>query len=107
MWVDPDVVAGGVDLLAGSLRELEIPAAPRYIQKPAFATRVFAEQNTFGTSRWPFTLASDAAIDYSPDRFAGTYLGLDRVLVLPFNEGFTEEHIDFIGRGIRQVLGRQ
>jgi dTDP-4-amino-4,6-dideoxygalactose transaminase len=104
VWVDPDLVPGGVDHLAGALRELEIPAAPRYIQKPAFETQVFAEQNTFGTSRWPFTLAAPEAVDYSADRFPNTYRGLDRVLVLPFNERFTEEHIDFIADGFHRAL---
>jgi dTDP-4-amino-4,6-dideoxygalactose transaminase len=104
VWVDPDIVPGGVDYLAGALRELEIPAAPRYIQKPAFETRVFSEQNTFGTSHWPFTLAAPTALDYSADRFPHTYRSLDRVLVLPFNEGFIEEHIDFIGDGFHRAL---
>ena len=104
VWVDPAVVDGGVDYLAAALRDLDIPAAPRYIQKPAFETQVFAEQNTFGTSRWPFSLAADEAVDYSAERFAGTYAGLDRVLVLPFNEGFTEAHVDFIAAGIRDAL---
>ena len=44
-----------------SCKFYDIAAAPRYIQKPAFRCRVFAEQVTFGTSRWPFTLASPEA----------------------------------------------
>ena len=56
----------------GALRELDIPAAPRYIQKPAFETQVFSEQNTFGTSHWPFSLAaSDEALDYSAGPLPG------------------------------------
>lgn len=105
VWVDPEIVEGGVDFLAGALRELDIPAGPRYIQKPAFETQVFSEQNTFGTSHWPFTVAAPEALDYAADRFPNTYRGLDRVLVLPFNEGFTEDHIDFIADGFHQALG--
>ena len=104
LWVDPDVIEGGVDYLSKALRDLDIPAAPRYIQKPAFETQVFSEQNTFGTGHWPFSLASEEAIDYSAGRFPGTYAGLDRVLVLPFNEGFTEAHVDYIAAGIRGAL---
>lgn len=104
LWVDPAVIEGGVDFLAGRLRKLDIPAAPRYIQKPAFETQVFVEQNTFGTSRWPFTLADPAAVDYSPDRFPGTYAGLNRVLVLPFNEGFGPSAVDFVATGVRTAL---
>lgn len=104
VWVDPEVIDGGVDAVAAALRELDIPAAPRYIQKPAFETQVFAEQVTFGTSNWPFTLAQPEAVDYSPVRFPNTYTGLDRVLVLPFNEGFTEQDVDFIASGIRSAV---
>jgi dTDP-4-amino-4,6-dideoxygalactose transaminase len=102
--VDPDVIEGGVDYLGSALREMDIPAAPRYIQKPAFETEVFADQNTFGTSSWPFNLATAEAVDYSPGRFPGTHAGLDRVLVLPFNEGFGESHVDYIADGIRRAL---
>ncbi|MBT8202191.1 MAG: DegT/DnrJ/EryC1/StrS family aminotransferase [Acidimicrobiia bacterium] len=104
IWVDPAVVDGGVDYLARALREVDIPAAPRYIQKPAFETQVFAEQNTFGSSRWPFTLADPEAVDYSPSRYPGAYQGLDQVLVLPFNEQFTAEHVDVIAGEIRAAL---
>lgn len=104
VWVDPTIVSGGVDAVAAALRDLDIPAAPRYIQKPAFATEVFADQNTLGSSRWPFTLADPAAVDYSPHRFPNTFTGLDQVLVLPFNEGFTEADIDFIAAGIRAAV---
>jgi dTDP-4-amino-4,6-dideoxygalactose transaminase len=104
VWVDPGVIPGGVDAVASRLRELDIPAAPRYIQKPAFETQVFADQNTFGSSRWPFPLAAPAAIDYASERFPGTYRGLDRVLVLPFNEAFREEHVDFVAASLRTAL---
>ncbi|NNF88378.1 MAG: DegT/DnrJ/EryC1/StrS family aminotransferase [Acidimicrobiia bacterium] len=107
LWVDPAAIEGGVDYLAGALRELDIPAAPRYIQKPAFETEVFRDQNTFGSSAWPFTLAAPEAVDYSPARFPGTYAGLDRVLVLPFNEGFTESHVDYIADGFRKAVEAQ
>lgn len=104
VWVDPEQLPGGATALAGALRELQIPAAPRYIQKPAFATEVIAAQRTFGSSRWPFTLAEPSAVDYSPDRFPGAYEGLDRVVVLPFNERFTGEHVDFIAAGVQQAV---
>ena len=48
-----------------ALRFGDIAAAPRYIQKPAFRCKVFADQGTFGTSRWPFTLARPEAVDYA------------------------------------------
>ncbi len=99
--VDPEVIPGGSVGLAVELRLDGVQSAPRYIQKPAFATRVFTEQRTFGSSRWPFTLARPDAVDYDPSRFPGTFAGLERVLVLPWNERYSTAHaqavVDAIG----------
>jgi hypothetical protein len=62
---DSAVIPGGPRALAAELKLGGIASAPRYIQKPAFACRVFTEQRTFGESRWPFTLARPEAVDYS------------------------------------------
>jgi perosamine synthetase len=61
---------------------------------------VIAEQRTFGDSRWPFTLASPEAVDYADERFPGTWAALARVLVLPFNERFTDVHVDHLAEAI-------
>jgi hypothetical protein len=57
---------------------------------------VIRDQRTFGTSRWPFSLAQAEAVDYSPARFPRTLRALDRILVLPWNERYTEEHVDYL-----------
>jgi dTDP-4-amino-4,6-dideoxygalactose transaminase len=103
--VDPEVVPGGPGALAQALRFYDIAAAPRYIQKPAFHCKVIAEQVTFGTSRWPFTLARPEAVDYAAEKFPGTYAGLEHALVLPWNERMTDEHIDFLATSIREAVG--
>ncbi len=99
------VVPGGPGALAQALRFYDIAAAPRYIQKPAFHCKVIAEQVTFGTSRWPFTLARPEAVDYAAEKFPGTYAGLEHALVLPWNERMTDEHIDFLATSIREAVG--
>ena len=91
------MIPGGPPALAAELRLGGIASAPRYIQKPAFACRVFTEQRTFGDSRWPFTLARPEALDYSPERFPGTFAFLDRVLVLPWNERYEAHHVELLG----------
>ncbi len=96
LLVDASIVAGGPRAIATRLAELGVASAPRYIQKPAFECRVIRDQQTFGSSRWPFTLARPDAVDYSSDRFAGTYSFLERVLVLPWNERYDEEHVDAV-----------
>jgi dTDP-4-amino-4,6-dideoxygalactose transaminase len=102
--VDESRVPGGVTAVAASLREREIFTAPRYIQKPAFACEVIRDQRTFGKSSWPFTLARKEAVDYDPKRFPGTYEALERVLVVPWNDRFTNEDVDYIADGIRMAV---
>ena len=36
--------------------------------------------------------------------FTGTYAGLESVLVLPWNERYTDEHIDYIADSIREAV---
>jgi dTDP-4-amino-4,6-dideoxygalactose transaminase len=104
--VDERVIEGGSPGLGGFLRERGIACAPRYVQKPAFRCRVFAEQRTFGDSRWPFTLARREAVDYAPDRFPGTFAGLRDILVLPWNEKYGAEHVDWVASAVRDGVER-
>lgn len=102
LLVDPTIIPGGTVALAKALKERGIASAPRYIQKPAFRCAVFRDQRTFGTSRWPFTLARPEAVDYAAEQYPGTEQYLDRVLVLPWNERYTHEHLEYIARAVRQ-----
>jgi perosamine synthetase len=65
---------------------------------------IFQKQRTFGNSRFPFTLARPEAIDYDASKFTGTYAGLEAVLVLPWNERYTDEHIDYIAAAIHEAV---
>jgi perosamine synthetase len=103
--VDKNVIRDGAVGLAKKLKEEKgIFSAPRYIQKPAFQCIIFEEQKTFGNSRWPFTLARPDAVDYSPEKFPGTFSGLEWVLVLPWNENYTDEHIEYIANAVRDAV---
>lgn len=102
--VDPERIPGGTDALGAILRRHGIACAPRYIHKPAFRCQVFTDQVTFGTSRWPFNLARPEAVDYAAERFPGTFGALERVLVLPWNERFTAEDIDFLASTIHEAV---
>ncbi|MDA1013055.1 MAG: DegT/DnrJ/EryC1/StrS family aminotransferase [Planctomycetota bacterium] len=98
--VDERVIRGGAPALGQLLKDRGIACAPRYIQKPAFECEIFRDQRTFGNSRFPFNLARPAAVDYSPEKFSGTYTALSHVLVLPWNERFEDRHVDFIADAI-------
>jgi dTDP-4-amino-4,6-dideoxygalactose transaminase len=104
--VDTDVLPGGVDRISAGFRVRGVGAAPRYIGKPAFRCGVFADQRTFGSSSWPFSLARPEAVDYSAERFPGTFAFLDSVVVVPWNEKFTEEHVDLLVESVHDALER-
>jgi dTDP-4-amino-4,6-dideoxygalactose transaminase len=101
--IDGSLVKDGALGMARRLKERGIASAPRYIQKPAFACAVFRDQRTFGQSRFPFTLARPEAVDYDASRFPGSYEALEGVLVLPWNERYTEDHVDYIAESIRSA----
>ena len=102
--VDDAVIPGGVDQVAKLLKARGIACAPRYIQKPAFECQIFREQKTFGDSRFPFTLARPEAIDYDPRRFPGAFDALAGIVVLPWNENYTGDHVEHIANSIRHVV---
>ena len=102
--VDPGAVPGGPRAVAAVLAEHGVASAPRYIQKPAFECAVIRDQRTFGSSRWPFSLAQPDAVDYHPDKFRGTYGYLERVLVLPWNERYDEGHADALAELLHDAV---
>ena len=103
--VDAAVISDGAVGLAKWLKENRgIFSAPRYIQKPAFCCEIFRDQRTFGNSRFPFSVARPEAVDYDPAKFPGTYAGLERVLVLPWNESYTQEHVDYIAQSLKDAI---
>jgi perosamine synthetase len=104
--VDDPRIADGPVALARLLKEMGVASGPRYIQKPSFMCEVFQKQRTFGDSRWPFTLARPEAVDYSRALFPGTWDALEHVLVLPWNERYTEAHLDYLAGAIRSAAER-
>lgn len=104
--VDERRVPGGPQALAAELKVGGIASAPRYIQKPAFRCVVFEEQRTFGSSRFPFSLARPEAVDYDEARFPGAFDALAGILVLPWNERYGDEHVDMLAGAIADGVGR-
>ncbi len=101
--VDDRLIADGAPGMARLLKEQGIASAPRYIQKPAFMCEVFQKQRTFGESNYPFNLARPETVDYSAEKFPGTFEALHGVLVLPWNERYTEEHVNYIADAVREA----
>jgi perosamine synthetase len=80
--------------------EFGIVSAPRYVQKPAFECEIFREKRTLGQSHWPL---QDTPIA-EPDNFPATYDALSHMLVLPWNENYTSEHVTFIAQSLRTAV---
>ena len=101
--VDGDVIPGGSVAMAKELKARQISSVPRYIQKPAFMCQIFQEQKTFGNSRFPFTLARPEVLQYDEQKFPLTMQSLHEILVLPWNENYSEAHVDYISEAIHDA----
>jgi dTDP-4-amino-4,6-dideoxygalactose transaminase len=105
--VDPAVIEGGADALGAALKAQGVFCAPRYIQKPAFLCQVFTARKTFGRSEYPWaSRVRDGGTDvaYDPADYPNTMRALERVVVLPWNECYTDEHVDFIAAAVRAAV---
>jgi len=101
--IDDGIIPGGVDAFSARLKEKGIFSAPRYIQKPAFMCQILRDRNTFGKSRFPYEgecRKNDPPVVYDPKEYPGTYDALAHVVVLPWNELYTEEHVNYIAERI-------
>ena len=101
--VDSRTISGGAVAMGERLAKRGIASAPRYIKKPAFECEIFARRRTFGQSEYPFTLATPEAVDYRAERFPGTFDALRSVLVLPWSECYTEEHVEYLAGAISEA----
>jgi perosamine synthetase len=107
LHVDQEVLGADVMQLAEQLKHLGISSAPRYIEKPAFMCEVLRERRAFGTSRFPFEgpyRDEDPPVHYDPESYPGAFRGLARVLVLPWNEQYTDEHVSFLAENIQRAV---
>jgi dTDP-4-amino-4,6-dideoxygalactose transaminase len=104
--VDPDVIDGGADAFGQRLKDAGVFCVPRYIQKPAFECEVLRERHTFGKSHFPYEgehRKGEPPVVYDIKDTPGTAEGLATVVVLPWNEKYTEDHVEYIARTIRQA----
>jgi dTDP-4-amino-4,6-dideoxygalactose transaminase len=99
----------GVSLneIAARMRAAGIFAAPRYVGKPAFECQIFRDKVTFGNSSWPYTDPSRASlppVDHDRKNFPGSIKALSQILVIPWNEFYTEEHVDYIADNLKAAV---
>jgi perosamine synthetase len=107
--VDPAVVRGGADALGAALKAAGVFCIPRYVQKPAFQCQVFTRRKTYGKSQCPYSCRErqdGSRITYDAADYPGTMRGLERVVVLPWSEFYTHEHVAFIAQAVRDALAQ-
>ncbi len=107
--VDKNKAGFDVNELATQLKNYGIASAPRYIQKPAFRCQLFRERVMFGKSPRPLDETEAGALflndeSWWKEEYPGSYQALSRVLVLPWNEFYTEAHVRFIAEKIWQCI---
>jgi dTDP-4-amino-4,6-dideoxygalactose transaminase len=103
--IDGGIIPGGPDGMAARLAGYDVASAPRYVRKPAFQCRVFADKRTLGESHWPFSLARPSAVNYDLGGYPGTIAALDSMLVLPLNERYGAAHADYLIETIARAAG--
>lgn len=99
--IGPSLPASAVVEMARLLKERDVLTVPRYIQKPAFMCEVFQKRRTFGKSEFPFSVARHEALDYELDHYPGTVDALERVLVVPWNDRYTEDDVEYIAEAFK------
>jgi len=81
-------------------------ASAHYVRKPAFQCQVFRERNTFGNSHFPFEGPHRAGlppVEYRDEEYPGSFKALAEMMVLPWNENFTEQHLEIMSQALRQA----
>jgi perosamine synthetase len=65
---------------------------------------VFTARKTFGQSQFPYSYREQmdgTKIVYDAAEYPGTMEGLERVVVLPWNEFYTDEHVAFVAAAVK------
>lgn len=105
--IDEEILGVNVNQLAVLLKEYGILSTPRYIQKPAFECAIFKDRKTYGSSQFPYKGSSRQGLPeviYDPKDFPGALKALSRVLVLPWTERYTRQHVEYIAQSLIETV---
>lgn len=104
LMVDPELIDGGATALGERLRERGVFCAPHYIQKPAFECALFLDWQASPVTALPLSCnpRRDLKRPFQSADYPGAVRGLQRVIVLPINELYADQDIDFIAEVIRE-----
>jgi dTDP-4-amino-4,6-dideoxygalactose transaminase len=96
-WLFPLIVADN-RVWADALTAEGIPASAGYLDRPLYANPVFTGAPVYGTSRYPLDRDYPAGLCPNAEQLINRTL-----VVLPWNEAYTEADVDDIARAIRKV----
>lgn len=102
---DQSVAGADAHEYSKALRAEGIPAQPGYLARPLYLNPLFTNRRTYGGSAFPFT-APPARVEHTYGRGLcpnAESLINERLLVLPWNEEYTDEDVDDIAQALRKV----
>ncbi|MFO1050740.1 MAG: DegT/DnrJ/EryC1/StrS family aminotransferase [Planctomycetota bacterium] len=99
--VDARVIRGGASALGALLGARGIGNAPHYVKKPAFECAVFRNRGAFAPTRLAFGDDLEGPLGDAKSH-PGVYASLAEMLVLAWNEHYTQEHVAQIADAVRQ-----
>jgi perosamine synthetase len=108
--VDESKTGTSLNDIAARMKADGIFVFPRYIGKPAFECQIFRDKVTFGDSSWPYTDASRAGlppVDHDRKNFPGAIKALSQVLVIPWNEFYTYQHVEYIAERLHAAVAAE
>ena len=101
LHVDPDVLGVPTKEFGRALLAEGVPGWVEYIVDPLYCSPIFAEQQTYGSSGYPFTAWPGQ--NFAKGLCPKAEHALSRVIALQWNENYTEWHVTQIACAIRKV----
>lgn len=105
--IDPAVAGAGNHEYGKALAAEGVPANPGYLTRPLYLTPLLTERRTYGESGYPLTAPPAREVpQYGPGLcpIAESLIN-DRLIVIGWNENYTDADIDAFAAGIRKVHG--
>jgi len=92
--------------VAEQLAAAGVPARAGYLEQPLHCAPALTETPVYGTSRYPLTVPpADRPPRYGPGAFpVAERLLTETLLVIDWNERYTDDHVDDIARAVRAAV---
>jgi perosamine synthetase len=101
--LDPEL-AGDLHEWAAALTAEGIPANGGYLTSPLYAAPVLRERLTYGRSGYPLERDGEPTVEYPPGTCPNAEELINRrLLVLPWNENYTDADVDDVVAAVRKV----